>query len=82
MVAYSTLKVEPDLMKFFSRTLSKAGSNSSPISSIKRGLPRDRLSSRWVLKYLWFKDVTCSSLSFSLFLIQVFPWPCGSMSSG
>ena len=45
-------------MKFFSSTLSRAGSSSSPTSSIRRGLPRDRLSSRCVRKYLWFREVT------------------------
>ena len=44
-------------MKFFSSTLSSAGSSSSPTSSISRGRPRDRLSSRWFLKYLWFREV-------------------------
>lgn len=52
-----TLWVEPVLMKFFSRMLSSAGSNSSSTSSIKRGRPRDKLSSRWFLKYLWFSEV-------------------------
>lgn len=52
-----TLYVEPDLMKFFSKMLSRAGSSSSPTSSISRGRPRDRLSSRWFLKYLWFREV-------------------------
>lgn len=44
-------------MKFFSRMLSSAGSKSSPTSSIKRGRPRDKLSSKWFLKYLWFSEV-------------------------
>lgn len=44
-------------MKFFSRMLSRAGSKSSPTSSIKRGRPRDKLSSKWFLKYLWFSEV-------------------------
>lgn len=44
-------------MKFFSRMLSSAGSRSSPTSSIKRGRPRDKLSSKWFLKYLWFSEV-------------------------
>ena len=48
----NTLYVEPDLMKFFSRTLSRAGSNSSPTSSIKMGLPSDKASSKCVRKYL------------------------------
>ena len=41
-----TLLAEPVLMKFLSKTLSSAGSSSSPTSSIKRGLPKDRLSSK------------------------------------
>ena len=45
------------MMKFFSRTWSRAGSSSSSTSSMRRGRPRDRLSSRWFLKYLWFKEV-------------------------
>lgn len=53
-----TLKVDPDLIKFFSSTLSKAGSSSSPTSSMMRGRPRDRLSSRWARKYLWLRAVT------------------------
>lgn len=44
-------------MKFFSRMLSSAGSKFSPISSIKRGRPSDKLSSKWFLKYLWFNEV-------------------------
>lgn len=44
-------------MKFFSRMLSSAGSKSSPTSSINSGRPRDRLSSKWFLKYLWFSEV-------------------------
>ena len=52
-----TLKVDPDLMKFFSKTLSRTGSSSSPTSSISSGRPRERLSSRWFLKYLWVRDV-------------------------
>lgn len=44
-------------MKFFSRMLSSAGSKSSPTSSINSGRPRDRLSSKWFLKYLWFNEV-------------------------
>lgn len=28
------------------------------MSSNKRGRPNDRASSRWVRKYLWFKEVT------------------------
>ena len=53
-----TLKVLPDLMKFFSSTLSSAGSSSSPTSSIMSGRPRDSESSRCDRKYLWFSDVT------------------------
>lgn len=44
-------------MKFFSRMLSSAGSKSSPTSSINSGRPRERLSSKWFLKYLWFNEV-------------------------
>ena len=54
-----TLYVLPDLMKFFSRMLSKAGSSTSSTSSRSTGLPSERESSRCVRKYLWFKDVTC-----------------------
>ena len=46
-------------MKFFSRTLSNAGSSSSSTSSINRGRPSDRASSKCVRKYLWFSDVLC-----------------------
>lgn len=53
-----TLNVEPDLIKFFSNTLSKAGSKSSSISSIRRGRPSDKASSKWARKYLWFNEVT------------------------
>ena len=53
-----TLKVDPDLMKFFSRMLSRAGSSSSPTSSNSKGRPRDRLSSSTERKYLLFRDVT------------------------
>lgn len=53
-----TLKVVPDLIKFFSNTLSKAGSSSSRMSSMRRGRPKERLSSKCVRKYLWFRDVT------------------------
>lgn len=62
----NTLYVDPVLMKFFSRTLSRAGSNSSPTSSISRGRPRDKLSSRWFLKYLWFSEVICENSRTSL----------------
>lgn len=41
-----TLNVEPDLMKFCSNTLSKAGSSSSATSSIRSGRPSDKASSR------------------------------------
>lgn len=61
-----TLYVDPVLMKFFSRTLSRAGSNSSPTSSISKGRPRDKLSSRWFLKYLWFSEVICENNRTSL----------------
>lgn len=47
-----TLLAEPVLMMFLSKTLSSAGSSSSPTSSTKRGLPKERLSSKWFLKYL------------------------------
>lgn len=40
-----TLCAEPDFMKFFSKMLSRAGSSSSPTSSINKGRPRDRQSS-------------------------------------
>lgn len=77
-----TFSIEPDLMKFFSNTLSITGSSSSPTSSISNGLPSDKQSSKCVLKYLWFSDVIWSSLVDSLFLIHIFPWFWGSMSSG
>ena len=54
-----TFRVLPLLMKFFSNTLSRAGSISSPTSSISSGLPNERLSSRWFRKYLWLREVTC-----------------------
>ena len=54
-----TFKVLPLLMKFFSSTLSRAGSNSSATSSMSSGLPNERQSSRWLRKYLWFNDVIC-----------------------
>ena len=54
------MNVEPDLMKFFSSTLSRAGSSSSPTSSINRGRPKDSASSMCVRKYLWFNDVIWS----------------------
>ncbi len=57
MLAAVTLKVDPDLMKFFSRMLSMTGSSSSPTSSMSSGLPSDSESSRCVRKYLWFSDV-------------------------
>ncbi|KAH3783310.1 hypothetical protein DPMN_161246 [Dreissena polymorpha] len=47
-------------MKFFSSTLSKAGSSSSITSSINNGRPSDKESSRWERKYLWFRDVNCT----------------------
>lgn len=49
---FFTLLAEPVLMMFLSKTLSSAGSSSSPTSSTKRGLPKERLSSKWFLKYL------------------------------
>lgn len=55
-----TLYIDPDLMKFFSKTLSSEGSRSSSISSMRSGLPRDKASSKCCRKYLWFKDVTCT----------------------
>lgn len=70
-----TFKFFPDLMKFFSRILSNAGSSSSPMSSSSNGRPRDKESSKWFRKYLWFNDVTHKSLFDSLFLIQPLPWP-------
>lgn len=48
-------------MKFFSRMLSRAGSSSSPTSSISIGRPKERQSSIWVRKNLWFSDVTWKS---------------------
>lgn len=45
-------------MKFFSRTLSRAGSSSSLTSSISSGRPKERQSSIWVRKNLWLSDVT------------------------
>ena len=41
-----TLNMVPDFIKFFSSTLSSAGSSSSSTSSMRRGLPRERQSSR------------------------------------
>lgn len=41
-----TLLAESVLMKFLSKTFSRAGSSSSPTSSIRRGLPKERLSSK------------------------------------
>ena len=55
-----TFNADPTLMKFFSRTLSRAGSRSSATSSSSSGRPSDMESSRWVRKYLWFRDVTCN----------------------
>ena len=55
--AYLTLNVFPDLIKFFSNTLSSAGSSSSPTSSMISGLPKESESSKCVRKYLWFKAV-------------------------
>ena len=72
----------PDLMKFFSRMLSRQGSNSSPTSSISIGRPSERLSSRNCLKYLFVSVVTVNCLSASLFLIHALPWPWGSISKG
>ena len=77
-----TLSVEPDLIKFFSSTLSSAGSISSPTSSIKSGSPLAKASSRCVRKYLWFRFVTLSPFFDSRFVIQILPWPWGSISSG
>ena len=54
---YLTLNVFPDLIKFFSNTLSSAGSSSSPTSSMISGLPNESESSKCVRKYLWFKAV-------------------------
>lgn len=45
-VIFYTLYVEPDFVKFFSKTLSRTGSSSSPTSSMSRGLPRDKVFSR------------------------------------
>lgn len=53
-----TLNVFPDLMKFFSSTLSRAGSSSSPTSSMISGLPKESASSKCVRKYLWLRAVT------------------------
>lgn len=52
-----TLKLFPDLMKFFSRILSRAGSSSSYTSSMRSGRPMERQSSRWERKNLWLSDV-------------------------
>lgn len=38
-----TFSIDPDLMKFFSKTLSNTGSNSISISSIKSGLPKAKI---------------------------------------
>lgn len=35
-----TFSIDPDLIKFFSKTLSRTGSNSISISSIKSGFPK------------------------------------------
>ena len=69
-------------MKFFSRTLSSAGSISSPTSSINKGWPKDKASSRCWRKYLWLRLVTFRLFSFSRLVIQILPWPCGSISRG
>ncbi|KAK2185973.1 hypothetical protein NP493_215g00029 [Ridgeia piscesae] len=53
-----TLYDRPSLMKFFSRMLSRAGSRSSPTSSMRRGRPSERASSRCWRKYLWFRFVS------------------------
>ena len=54
---FCTLNVLPDLIKFFSSTLSSAGSSSSPTSSMISGLPKDSESSKWLRKYLWLRAV-------------------------
>lgn len=54
---FFTLNVLPDLIKFFSSTLSSAGSSSSPTSSMISGLPKDSESSKWLRKYLWLRAV-------------------------
>lgn len=54
----TTLKLVPDLMKFFSSTLSRAGSSSSYTSSMSNGCPRERQSSKCDRKNLWLSDVT------------------------
>ena len=77
-----TFNMLPDFMKFFSRMLSRQGSNSSPTSSISIGRPSERLSSRNCLKYLFVSVVTVNCLSASLFLIHALPWPWGSISKG
>ena len=51
-LAEQTFKVFPDFMKFFSNTLSRAGSSSSRTSSNSNGRPNDNESSRWLRKYL------------------------------
>lgn len=53
-----TLNELPDLMKFFSSTLSSAGSSSCSTSSMRRGRPCDKASSRCWRKYLWLSVVT------------------------
>ena len=41
-----TFSIVPALMKFFSSTLSRAGSSSSSTSSMSKPLPKDKLSSK------------------------------------
>jgi len=51
--------MEPDLIKFFSRRLSRVGSSSLPTSSISSGRPIISAVSRCVRKCLWFRFVIC-----------------------
>lgn len=45
----NTFSMDPDLMKFFSNTLSNTGSSSMSISSISNGLPEENI----VRKHYW-----------------------------
>lgn len=59
-------------MKFFSRTLSRAGSSSSDTSSISSGRPIERQSSKWERKNLWLSEVTWKR-DHRLLLYHMFP---------
>lgn len=65
-----TFSIEPDLMKFFSKTLSRTGSNSTSISSISKGFP----TIKWSIK-VWIQFVSCTLGKFKIINIIILQLP-------